>query len=496
MTNVKVLVVDDDAATRTYLCRFLGSRGYTADWLDCGDRVLKALDAPQPPALVLLDLMMPRVGGLEILSRIRSSDCQVPVIVMSAVGQAKTVVKAMRMGAADYLVKPFEDQELERSVRDAIHPGAEHSSAIPPLLEGHNEYARHYLAHHEAAGSEYSGLFDSSAGDARFARIKDIAAKVADTDAPVLILGETGVGKEVLAHYIHAISNRASEPFVKVNCAALPADLLESELFGYERGAFTGAARDKPGKFEMAGKGTLLLDEIGEMSPALQAKLLHVLQDGECMRLGGTRTIRTEARILAATNRRLEDAVAKREFRQDLFFRLNVVRLEIPPLRARSADIPRLTQQFLEKYQERYGREALALPPSLVQAFRSYSWPGNVRQLENAVRRFVILMDPELVLADMLKAPGEPASQPGDDIRTEPVGASLKEVSALAAEQAERETVLRMLDEVNWNRKEAARRLNVCYKSLLQKLHRWNIPRRSRTPPVAGSAMHMHAAQH
>jgi len=280
------------------------------------------------------------------------------------------------------------------------------------------------------------------------------------------------VGMEVLATYIHSISNRSFQPFIKVNCAALPADLLESELFGYERGAFTGAMKDKPGKFELAGEGTLLLDEIGEMSPALQAKLLHVLQDGEWMRLGGTRTIRGGARIIAATNRRLEDAVAKNDFRQDLFYRLNVVRIEIPPLRSRPADIPRLCQQFLDKYQARYGRAPIMLPPQLADAFQRYSWPGNVRQLENIIRRYVILLDVEAVLADLYK-PDACASAP------EAAGSSLRDLSAHAADNAEREAVLRMLEEVNWNRKEAARRLNVCYKSLLQKLRRWNVPGRA-----------------
>jgi two-component system response regulator AtoC len=300
-----------------------------------------------------------------------------------------------------------------------------------------------------------------------------MVAHAADTDAPVLILGETGVGKEVLARYIHNVSNRRNEPFVKVNCAALPADLLESELFGYERGAFTGALRDKPGKFEIAGKGTLLLDEIGDMSPQLQAKLLHVLQDGEHARLGATKSTIAEARILASTNRRLEEAAAKGEFRQDLFFRLNVIRIELPPLRARPADIPGLCQHFLKKYSAKYQREALTLPPELTEAFMNYSWPGNIRQLENAIRRFVILPSAEFALADLARTV---ASHNPDAAASKN---SLRELSAHAAEQTERELVMRTLEQVNWNRKEAAKRLNICYKSLLNKLHRWQIPGRT-----------------
>lgn len=457
MSANRVLVVDDDASTRTYLSRFLGSRGYSVNTLDSGEQVFGALSSADRPAVVLLDLVMPRVNGLDVLSQMQSMDHAVPVVVMSAEGQARTVVRAMRMGAFDYLVKPFEENELERALSEALDAGVPH----PKIASGAPQHA------------DYGHLFESAGADARIARIREIAARVADTDAPVLILGETGVGKEVLATYIHDISNRSTQPFIKVNCAALPADLLESELFGYERGAFTGAMKDKPGKFELAGEGTLMLDEIGEMSPALQAKLLHVLQDGEWMRLGGTRTIRGEARIIAATNRRLEDAVAKGDFRQDLFYRLNVVRVEIPPLRSRRADIPRLCEQFLEKYALRYDRDPVTLPPELVDAFLQYSWPGNVRQLENIIRRYVILMDPEAVLGDLYKS--DSAAPVIETSNT-----SLKDVSSQAAESAEREAVLRMLDEVNWNRKEAARRLNICYKSLLQKLHKWNVPSRSK----------------
>ena len=462
MPNERVLVVDDDASTRLYLCRFLGSRGYFAKGLDSGEQVVGSLSAADRPSVVLLDLIMPRIGGLEVLSQMQILEHFVPVIVMSAEGRTRTVVRAMRLGAVDYLVKPFKDEELERALRDALDVEPARPRPARPAASGH------------------TNLFETAGADPRIARIRDIASRVADTDVPVLILGETGVGKEVLARYIHDISNRSSEPFVKINCAALPADLLESELFGYERGAFTGAIRDKPGKFELAGQGTLLLDEIAEMSSALQAKLLHVLQDGEWMRLGGTRTIRSRARILAATNRRLEEAVAKGAFRQDLFYRLNVVRIEIPPLRSRQAEIPRLCQQFLDKYQVRYGRDPVALPQEVMDAFCQYSWPGNVRQLENIIRRFVILLDPEAVLADLYTPRVQPAP-PHQNSPSRIIGTahtSLREVSAQVAEQVEREAVLRILQEVNWNRKEAARRLNICYKSLLQKLHRWSVPDR------------------
>lgn len=257
-----------------------------------------------------------------------------------------------------------------------------------------------------------------------------------------------------------------------MNCAALPHDLLESELFGYERGAFTGAFSEKPGKFELAGKGTILLDEIGEMSPHLQAKLLHVLQDSEYSRLGGKRVIRVQARILALTNRRLDQAVAKGEFREDLYFRLNVISLEMPPLRERREDIPVLASHFIAKYREKYKSAVTELPRELLEAFKNFSWPGNIRQLENSIRRFLILPDLSMALSELRT-------------ETEPVGtvpehqpAFLKEVGAHAAEQAEREVVLRMLDETNWNRKQAARLLNISYKALRNKLKKWNLQSR------------------
>jgi two-component system response regulator AtoC len=271
---------------------------------------------------------------------------------------------------------------------------------------------------------------------------------------------------------------------VKVNCAALPHDLLESELFGYERGAFTGALNDKPGKFELAHTGTLLLDEIGEMSPHLQAKLLHVLQDCEYTRLGGKRSVRVDARVLASTNINLEDAVAKGRFREDLYFRLNVIRLDLPPLRERREDIPILCNYFMTKYRERYKSEVDDMSASLLDAFVRFDWPGNVRQLENAIKRYLILPDLEMTLAELRELPAAAATtgtavpmiRPRDDKM------SLKDVGSRAAEQAEKELVLRVLDETAWNHKQAARRLNICYKALLNKLKRWQIDGRHSLP--------------
>jgi two-component system, NtrC family, response regulator AtoC len=475
MNRPNVFVVDDDDSLRTYLGRFLASRGYDVESVNSGERAIARLRQSTLPSALILDLIMPKVSGLDVLEEMGRMGCSVPTVVLSGMGQVQTVVKAVRLGAADFLVKPFEEEDLERAIRTAVELKL-HSDGIPPFTG--------------APGEMFSR-------NDRMLRIRDIATQVADTDVPVLITGESGVGKEVLAHHIHASSTRSTEPFIKVNCAALPADLLESELFGYERGAFTGAMREKPGKFELAGKGTILLDEIGEMSPALQAKLLHVLQDGEYTPLGGARASRAQARILAATNQRLEDNVGNGSFREDLYFRLNVIRLEVPPLRDRPEDIMPLCERFLEIYHARYRRPVRSLSPEMMSALQTYSWPGNIRELENVIKRFVILPDLELTLADLHDVNGhgsnghatpppaainQPRALP---ISPPPGNPSLKKVSAEAAERAEREIILRTLEQVNWNRKEAARRLSISYKALLNKLRRWNIGGRTKTADVA-----------
>ncbi len=338
-----VWVVDDEDSTRNYLWDFLSSRGYQVQSFDSGEQAIRRLGSGQRPSLLLLDIRMPHIGGLEVLAQLEKLGRRIPTIVLSGVDQVSTVVKAMRLGAVDYLLKPLNEADLDLAISKTI---------------------AHYAT---AELQEFSSLtpevvFPSS--NRRMMQIKAICDQVARADVPVLLLGESGVGKEVLARYIHAQSGR-TEPFVKVNCAALPADLLESELFGHERGAFTGAMREKPGKFELAGQGTLLMDEIGEMSPLLQAKLLHILQDGEYARLGGTRPLRSEARILAATNKRLQELVAAGAFREDLYFRLNVITIEVPPLRERPEDILPLCRRFVERYRVKYNSSIQELPREL-----------------------------------------------------------------------------------------------------------------------------------
>jgi len=376
------------------------------------------------------------------------------------------VVQVVRLAAADRVVKPIERQDLQTTMATVLARPGEMPEAVPPVLET---------------------AFQTS--NRRMLQIKAICDQAAHTDVPILILGESGVGKEVIARYIHMRSGRR-DSFVKVNCAALPMDLLESELFGHERGAFTGAQREKPGKFELAGRGTLMLDEVGEMHPLLQAKLLHVLQDGEYSRLGGTQTLTSDARIVAATNKRLDTLVQSGGFREDLFFRLNVITVEVPPLRERREDIAFLCHHFVEQYRAKYNSRVKQLPAELVAKFEGYHWPGNIRQLENAVKRFLIFPDLQQAMAALDEKPA-PAPVPirrNSRLQASPKGVSLKEVAANAAEEAEKELIFQTLNDVNWNRKQAARRLGICYKSLLNKLHRWQLQDRASTGTSAQDA--------
>ena len=462
MSQKTILVVDDDESTRTYLARFLTSQGYVVEDVGSADEAISRLANGLHPNVITLDLLLPEPTGKDVLTYLKKRALPIPVIILSGLGQTRSVVDIMQMGAADYLVKPFEEEELLLAVENVLEKQALRNEI--KNLQQQLENAPVYT--------------DIVSASPRMLRIKEVARHVADTDVPILILGESGVGKEVLARFIHCNSSRADKPLVKVNCAALPNDLLESELFGHERGAFTGALSEKPGKFEQAGKGTILLDEIAEMSPHLQAKLLHVLQDGEFSRLGGRRSIHAECRILASTNRKLANLVTRGDFREDLYYRLNVIPIEIPPLRERREDIPLLSNFIFQKYRLRYNPSLQRLPSELLDVFACSDWPGNVRQLENVIKRYLILPDTGTVLTE-IDRPALAEELPASN------NYHLKEVSAQAAERAEREMVLRLLDETNWNRKQAAQRLGICYKALLNKLKKWQVrqPSRGLAPP-------------
>jgi two-component system response regulator AtoC len=337
-----------------------------------------------------------------------------------------------------------------------------------------------------SAFADEIGAADHATVSAAMERVWGLALRVADTDVPVLLTGESGVGKDVVARGIHAASRRAERPFVKINCAALPGELLESEIFGHDKGAFTGAHAEKPGKFELADEGTIFLDEIGEMDPRLQAKLLQVLQDEEFYRVGGTRSLRVDARVIVATNRDLEREIANGRFRQDLYYRLNVVAIRVPPLRERKEDIAPLVRHFVEKYVRRYKGGPDRIPDEMLERFRAYEWPGNVRELENLVRRLVVLKDPSMTLGEPMPRRATPAppllgsmrpegnvavpsSLPGLDAPL-PDDAPLKDVAKRAARIAEREAILRALIGTGWNKRKAASRLRISYKAVLYKI--------------------------
>jgi two-component system response regulator AtoC len=475
--NATILVVEDDAATRSALCEYLATAGYRVRTAASGAEGLAALQGGGPAVdAVLLDLVMPDMDGFEVLRRHRAADGKAAVVVLSGLSEAENVVKAMKFGAADYLPKPFEPSELDLVLRRTLESRAPGLGPLPRP------------ARNEAAPAEEAPqgpITVSAAMD----KVWGLAERVADTDVPVLVVGESGVGKDVVARRIHAASHRADKPFVKINCAALPGELLESELFGHEKGAFTGAHAEKPGKFELAHQGTIFLDEIGEMDPRLQAKLLQVLQDEEFYRVGGKRSIRVDARVVVATNRDLEAEIGTGTFREDLYYRLNVVTIRVPPLRERKEDIDPLVRHFVEKYRRRYKAGLDRVPDDVMERFHAYDWPGNVRELENLVRRLVVLKEPSMILAELVtpRAPAAapravptavqavveapaPTPLPGSLHAPLPDDAPLKEVGKRAARIAEREAILRALMRTGWNKRKAAKRLQISYKALLYKI--------------------------
>ncbi len=458
----QILVVDDAECIRTYLKNLLSLKGYDVLLAPDGKTALDHIKGGARPEVAILDIMMPGMDGLDLLRRMKEIVPDIPVIMLSVVGKAGTIVEAMNLGAADYLNKPFEEEELEIALQKLLETES---------LRAETEVLRERLREHEELDRE-PFLWASE----KMQAIHEILSQVADADVTVLIHGESGVGKEVIARTVHELSNRSERPFVKVNCAALPEELLESELFGYERGAFTGASARKSGKFEIADTGTMFLDEIAEMSGALQAKLLQVLQDGEFSRLGGQSDVHVDVRVVAATNRNLEEMVASGAFREDLYYRLNVVNVFVPPLRDRREEIPVFVDHFLRVYRLKYNREVSGVSDRLMRGFIEYAWPGNVRELENMVKRIIVLQNEDAIAEEIFNSPtrSDPARPSAEEIVDEmdPMddSISLREIGKRAARDAEREALRRVLFQTNWNRKKAAKILEVSYKTLLQKI--------------------------
>jgi two-component system response regulator AtoC len=519
-----VAIVDDDSAFAAYLRTFLSLRGYETRAYSRGDEMLAAIRQNDPPDIVLLDVMMPGMDGLETLRNVKAARPELQVIMLSGRERAATIVEAVQLGAANYVIKPDDPEGLGEIALDAAIKSAIEKSRLVSEL---NELRQQLKDDQDRA---VWGRSDE------MQQVTRLIEQVADSDVTVLIRGESGVGKELVARALHQQSGRRSRPFVKVNCAALPADLLESELFGHERGAFTGAATTRIGKFEQADGGTIFMDEIAEMKSALQAKLLHVLQDAEFTKLGSNKRVTVDVRVVAATNRDLEAMMLKGDFREDLYYRLKVIEILVPPLRDRRDEIQPLSDFFLARYARRYNRPLRPLSEDLRQRFFAYEWPGNVRELENMIKRIVVLQDESLVVQELSRGP-RPVPQPQPQVAAPqpqmappavvpepaaaiapaapgvpagpayagampvsvPAGAaayamadsavavldeppatnaSLAEVAKSAALKAERVAIEDTLQRVHWNRRKAAQQLGVSYKTLLNKIKECGISRK------------------
>jgi two-component system, NtrC family, response regulator AtoC len=504
--SATLAIVDDDQPFAEYLQTMLKSRGYETLSYQSGDALLQGLREGALPDVILLDVLMPGLDGLETLRQIRLAHPVAQVVMLSGGQTPATIVEAVRLGATDYVVKPGDPDGVgEVALEAAIRNALERMSLT-------NEVQRLRTQ----VGQDPDGAQPCWSSGRAMQPVMTMVDRVADNDISVLLRGESGVGKEVIAREIHRRSPRRAAPFVKVNCAALPADLLESELFGHERGAFTGAASTRIGKFEFAQHGTIMLDEIGEMPQALQAKILHVLQDREFTKLGSNRNVEVDVRVIAATNRDLEQMMRQGTFREDLYYRLQVIEVHVPPLRERREEIPQLIEFFLLKFASVYHRPPTR--PSLVlqEALLSYEWPGNIRELENMIKRLVVLQDETLILAELgrlrtaranaesehaeriaaaptqqmpqsvpmsrpmaaapppayaMPAPA-PVPPPGDGIAAAmgADGVNLQELARSAAMGAEKEAIQHALERFRWNRRKTAEYLQVSYKTLLNKM--------------------------
>jgi DNA-binding NtrC family response regulator len=448
-----ILIVEDKDSMRTMLCQTLEEEGYRVDMAEHGKKALD-LVANKSYDLVLTDLRMPDVDGLKVLEQVKQTDGDTSVILMTAYGTIEDAVAAMKMGAFDFITKPFDTEHL--------------CVLIGRALENRRLVAENTLLRQELFADQ--GFANIIGKNEKMMDLCDLVKKVSTSDASVLLQGESGTGKELFARAIHSLSERKNGPYIAINCAAIPRELLENELFGSEKGAFTGAAARKMGKFEIANGGTVFLDEIGDMDIALQAKLLRVLQHKNFERLGGTKTVDVDVRVIAATNMELQELIRQKRFREDLYYRLSVFPLQIPPLRERPDDVPALADYFVAKYcrdmkkaMKSFTKEALAL-------LQKYHWPGNVRELENTIERAIILAENKKITPDHLAI----RLRRTDEIRLRE-GAGLKEIGAHAQAQAERGTIIRVLKDVRGNKRKCSKILKIDYTTLFDKMKRYDI---------------------
>jgi two-component system nitrogen regulation response regulator NtrX len=449
----RILVVDDEEGIRRILRQVLEYEGHELRTAAGGGEALSVYEEFTPD-LTFLDVKMARMDGLEVLDRIRASDDAALVVMISGHGTIETAVEATRRGAYDFLEKPLDTDRLLLTIRNALqHRGLEQENA---RLRG--EFDTHY----EIVGNSFP-----------IRALLDRVEKVAPTDARVLITGDNGTGKELVARAIHRLSARADAAFIEVNCAAIPSELIESELFGHMKGSFTGAVADRTGKFEQADGGTLFLDEIGDMSLAAQAKVLRALQDGTITRVGGDRQVRVDVRVIAATNKGLETEIQQGRFREDLFFRLNVVPIHVPPLRERREDIPMLIRHFAEKATAEQRLPARTIAPESIERLTRMDWSGNVRELRNTVERLLILSrGAEITVSDVERLVG--GAKPADALTADLLGA---DTFASFKDRAERAFILAKLREHDWNISETARTIDMPRSNLYKKIEKFNLVR-------------------
>jgi DNA-binding NtrC family response regulator len=455
----KILIVDDETNLRKTLATILRGRGYSISEASDGSEALELLrDAT--PDLVFTDWKMPEIGGEEVLRHMRRDPrlSAIPVIVITAFGSSHSAIEAVRLGAYDFITKPFDLQDISLTAERALA----HSSLSREVNQLRAQVGRN--------STPAAGRLVGSSGP--MMDVFKMIGKVAETDSTVLICGESGTGKELVAEAIHNYSQRRENPFVVINCAALPENLLESELFGHERGAFTGAVGRKPGRFEMAEGGTIFLDEISEIPPSLQSKLLRVLQEHTFERLGGTETICGNFRVLAATNRDLEACVREKLFREDLFYRLNVVRISVPPVRERRSDIALLAEHFLRIYSEKNGLPAIGFSDDAILMLQTYSYPGNVRELENMIERAILMARGRVVMPVHFPSKSSPENgrnfaQPQTDLLSLPFHKSIAEL--------EKRLIQNALNEAKGNKTEAADRLQINRRLLYNKMQEHQI---------------------
>lgn len=464
MTRKRILIVDDISAVRELLVDAL-SPSYHVASVASGKEALSRL-SQEKYDLLITDIAMPDMNGEELVAEVKRGEMETEIIVITAYGSVESATRMMRMGAYDYIEKPFTIDKIKHTIEKAFEFAA---------LKKENKVLHYRLKQQERIKS----LVGNSP---TLQKIREKVRLIAPTRATVLIIGESGTGKELVAREIHCLSERRQKSFIKINCASIPETLLESELFGHEKGAFTGALRSVPGKFELANEGTILLDEIGEMSPTIQAKLLRVLQEGEFDRVGGTSPIKVDVRVIATTNRNLRQEIAKGNFREDLFYRLNVVPLEIPPLRERREDIPLLVHHFIEVYSRENGKEPVKLTQAAMSKLRAAYWRGNVRELENVIERAVILAGGNVLDEDFFHF---------DDEREEQLSLMEHTFRYGSIREMEKLMILNRLSEHNDNRTKAAKTLEISVRTLRNKLHEYNVPKKGKksaelASPLAG----------